>query len=63
MKVKDLIQKLQELDGELPVCVADWQEQYATESEYYAELISVGGGQYKDANHQTVTGQHVTIGE
>lgn len=41
MKVKDLVAKLQEFDPELPVCVADWQEQYRNPSEGAAEIVTL----------------------
>ena len=63
MKVKDLIAKLQEVDRELPVTLADWQEQYATESESAAAIVSVSEGKYSNAEYEHVTGRHVIIGE
>ena len=63
MKVKDLIEKLKTFDPELPVCLADWQEQYATEPEGPAELVSVSGGDYNNTEYKMVNGLHVIIGE
>jgi hypothetical protein len=41
MTVRALIAKLQQLDPDLPVCVADWSEQYRSPDEGSAELVEV----------------------
>ena len=39
MKVKDMIAKLQTFDPELPIAIADWNEQYSEPSEIVAETV------------------------
>lgn len=45
MKVKDMIAKLQTFDPELPIAIADWNEQYRGPSEGFAELVSLGSAE------------------
>ncbi len=49
MKVKDLIEKLKGFDPELPVCLADWAEEYAVPSEHAAQVIGVSTANYHPA--------------
>ena len=46
MKVRDLIQKLQQFDPELPVCVADWSEQWNRPDEEVATGVELVEGAY-----------------
>ena len=63
MKVKDLIAKLQTFDPELPVAIADWNEQYRDPSEEAAESIGVGvNPYYPTGDNGKVTGMVVIIG-
>lgn len=41
MKVKDMIEKLQQFDPELPVAIADWNEEWADPSIEAAGSIMV----------------------
>ena len=64
MQVKDLIAKLQTLDPELPVALADWQEGRMYPVEEQAEKIAVVTERFypKDVSG-FVVGTFVRIGE
>lgn len=64
MKVKDLIEKLQQFDPELPVAVADWQEEYQLPSEKDAEFVNELNGRYLvDPNWTDIkSGSFICIG-
>jgi hypothetical protein len=63
MKVKDLIERLKDFDQELPVCLGDWQEQYAAASEDAAEYIVIAIDVYRPSDFNNIkTGQFVQIG-
>ncbi len=61
MKVKDLITKLSEFDPELPVAIADWNENYSRPSEDAAECVGVSEGEYY-TGARAVVGKVVVIG-
>lgn len=65
MTVADLIAKLQQLPPHLPVCVADWSEQYVAPNEAEAEVVAVVDGHYRAKTGDGSTshvGQFVCIG-
>lgn len=63
MKVKDLIEKLQQFDPELPVAIADWNEEYRKPSEPNAEVVNLCDGPYcSTAADKIITGSYVCIG-
>ena len=61
MKVKDLIARLQTFDQDLPVCLADWYEEWSKPSEGAAENVGVHEGLYNDKT-AIVHGKVVVIG-
>ncbi len=62
MKVKDLINKLQEFNLELPVCVADWREPYRFPKEKAAEGVElVVNGMYWSVDG-SFRGDYVCLG-
>ena len=66
MTVLKLIEALKKYDPDLVVTLADWNEEYAADSEYAAELfcISNGGysGYYNGEYVEGMAGPHLVIG-
>ena len=63
MKVKDLIERLQSFDPELPVAIADWTEDCMAPSEECAEDIGIlTEGYYPKGSAHVVKGTFVCIG-
>jgi hypothetical protein len=60
MKVKDLILKLKLYDQELPVCIADWAEEYMNPLEF--EEIEVIEGFMYIQKHSKVAGTFLCLG-
>lgn len=63
MTVRELITRLQECDPDLPVCLADWGEQYAEPNEAVAEVVFEGEHRYYNKKRALVQGKCVIIGD
>ncbi len=64
MTVAELIEKLGTYPQDLPVCLGDWQEQYAESSARQAEKISVETGEYWPGRScGLVSGEYLQIGD
>lgn len=66
MTVADMIRKLSEFPQDLPIVVADWNEQYSNPSEAAAEIVAERNGQYysKYLDDSALTsGKFVVIGD
>lgn len=64
MTVGDLVKKLLEFDQSLPVCLADWQEQYADLNEEVAECVGLAENSlyWPSKSRQKKKGTYVCIG-
>lgn len=62
MKVKELINKLNEFDPELIVCVADWQEGYFPPSADELSHIEVRSGVFIIEDNKKANGTFLCIG-
>lgn len=62
MTVAEYIEVLKIMPQHLPVCVADWNEEYREPSEGAAERIGVEKGEYDDGGEECAKGQFVQIG-
>ena len=62
MLVKELIERLKYMPQDLPVVLADWQEQSLDPSEREAEMIFVEEMIYNDKNNNKRTGKVVILG-
>ncbi len=67
MKVKELIEKLKQFDGELPVCVAEntFSDESGTpmfETEFdQIGYLELGDGEYYNHQYQLTDGKYVAI--
>lgn len=65
MKVRELIEKLKIVDPDLPVCLADWNEEHREPDEAAAEQVRERDGLYyaaKSTPEGATCGRHVVIG-
>lgn len=62
MTVAEWIEALREFDPQLTVCLADWNEAYATPNEREAEVLKVVTEKYYNRNNEAVTGRFLKIG-
>ncbi len=67
MKLSQFIKALQAIEaehgGDLPVCLADWAEDYSTPSEAVAERIRTSDDEHwENGSLDRVKGLHVLIG-
>lgn len=62
MTVGDLIKRLEQFDPKLPVCLADWSEEYLCPSTAAAEEVSLQEGKQYAARDDLIIGTFVCIG-
>lgn len=62
MNVGEYIEVLKTKPLHLPVCVADWNEEYREPSEGAAERIGVENGEYDDGGEENAKGEFLQIG-
>jgi hypothetical protein len=65
MMLQEFIEKLQALERpELPVCLADWSENYVEPMEEPAEAVEIVTGEYRNwPGGEVVHGEFVRIGK
>ena len=59
---KELVNKFGDEYDDLPVCLADWGEQYRSPSESEAHHIKVKTDDYSTETYDTVHGKFICIG-
>lgn len=62
MTVAELIEKLREFDQDLPVCLADWNEEYELPSESAATVVTECLGMYRGEEGEQINGSFVCLG-
>lgn len=63
MKLRDFVERLQSLDPELPVCIADWSGNFLSPSEKEAEYTRITTDYYNDDEGSWIYGTFLQIGD
>jgi hypothetical protein len=65
MKLRDFLKLFDDMDGDLPVCLADWSECYRAPHEDVAEWVEIAETEYMNADEppHNRSGKIIVIGQ